>query len=185
LSHPYFYDGDAVEAQAYSVPRELRFQNRTILEVLTSFDSIEQLKANMTTLALNAKKVAPFENLAPLEDRLLKRIISVEELTAMGKSPEVRRLEERFVDLDSSQNLLRNVTKTEENEDEKREEPICFVLGRSGSGKTFFAIGYAATFGVKDRRHTTLYVHQAWLLGICCREERYAICGAYERAIGD
>jgi hypothetical protein len=158
LSHPYFYNGNLAEAQAFSAGRQFAFGTKKLENLLLSFESRDQLIANMTKCSINATKVIPYSKSTPLEDRLNKRIICIEEKTVTESVEEVKLLKDRFVDLDSSKTLLRTTTLNEKNEPYKRELPLCFVLGPSGSGKTFFALKYAATFGVEHLRHTTLYI---------------------------
>jgi hypothetical protein len=99
-----------------------------------------------------------FEQGQTVENKLHNTIIPLFE------SGEVETLHNRFVHLHSSVEILRESTTcgTDTPGVEKdRIPPIFLVLGASGSGKTFFSLKYAATFGLPEfegQQYTTWYL---------------------------
>jgi hypothetical protein len=87
--------------------------------------------------------------LKTIEDRLVKRGV-----VYLNSQAEGEMLALRYTELPSSRMLIKSAVT------EKRSKPLCFVTGASGSGKTFFAIKQAATFGIKTPK-ATLYCQPA------------------------
>jgi hypothetical protein len=167
LSKRYFYDKaffdiPSIEELRQSQQLPAAFGGMTVGEVRQKYTEEElRERAESVSAMLPSKVVAFFAQGETLEDKLHNKII------AFNAIPEVKVVEERFTRLDSSQILLENELKrffskqTDIEPDSTRSDPAFFVLGPSGSGKSVFALKYAATFEIptfEKRRNTTWYL---------------------------
>jgi hypothetical protein len=155
FSHPYFYDGDIGDAQAASATRACKFESKKVKEVLALFEKDNEY---FVLPGIEAAKVLPYITVQTLEERLEEQIVCVTD------KDEVKLVTQRFVPLVSSQALVRGTT-SPQGILETRNQPLCFALGASGSGKTFFALKHAATFGVRETglKCVTVYLQPAGL----------------------
>jgi hypothetical protein len=138
--------------------RERVFAGKTVARLLNSFKKVEDLiNCFLEAGILNAEtKVVPYTSLRPIEDQLDGQIIC---FGSEGHN-ELDVIEKEYVALASSARIsdeaFRNVAKKM-----KRSPQVCFVLGSSGSGKTFFSVREAARTGTSnslEEKSTTIYV---------------------------
>jgi hypothetical protein len=113
-----------------------------------------------------------------LEERLEEQIVCVTD------KDEVKLVTQRFVPLASSKALVRGTT-SPQGILETRSQPLCFALGTSGSGKTFFALKHAATFGVRETglKCVTVYLQPAGLSSFRESKDPSDLMSAIRKAI--
>jgi hypothetical protein len=171
LSKRYFYQTKAFDNPYIQEERQPQlveaFGDLTVGEVRQKCSKEELLKKAESVISMLPTRV--FEFFAQgetLEDKLHNRIISFE------SGDEIKLIGERFTLLDSSAELLLNQTGRFFNKQKEikpipsRSDPAFFVLGPSGSGKSFFALKYVATFDIpkfEKQRNTTWYLKPAKL----------------------
>jgi hypothetical protein len=165
LSNRYFYHKDMFRfpsLQELIQPGLVAaFGGMTVGEVRRKYTKAELMKNAESALMAPSKVVQFIDQGETLEDKLHNRIIS------FGSRAEIAVIEGRFTPLESSAVLLQSEIdrfhskQTVVDPISSRSDPAFFVLGSSGSGKSFFAVKYAATFALPkfaNQQNTTWYL---------------------------
>jgi hypothetical protein len=131
--------------------RESAFRGLTVREVFQQ--PAEVWQRQFKSAGIDFEKVTPYDlSGTSIEDILVKRRI-----VPLSDVEEVKRFEEMYVPLVAERYLSDGQTVS--NATYSRMKKVCFVLGSSGSGKTFFALQHAADILdlAEGTKRTTLY----------------------------
>jgi hypothetical protein len=149
---------DSVRRGVFSSERGTFSANPTVDDVfrtLANPDDKGKLKAVFARACILFNRVSRYCKFVPVEDRFNGRIIC---LSGIDQS-QVDMVVERHIVLGSS-----NALAATGNDGKTEKTPLCFVLGSSGSGKTFFALKHAAEAGKvfsKSEKHVVFYLNPA------------------------
>jgi hypothetical protein len=156
FANQYFYSKRVDPMDPFLVRQRRKvFGEKSVLEVLRPLKSKEALKEFFCVVIIDWENVVDYTDLLPIEDKLDKQIV------CLSNAREWKVLQTEFVELESSKQMVRDVLPPSPTKD-NRNEPLCYVLGSSGSGKTFFALKHAAPIGQwksTKTRDTTIYIH--------------------------
>jgi hypothetical protein len=139
--------------------RQRVFRNETVKEILSSFTNAEDLIDFFIDVAIRdvKTKIYPYTDFLSIED-LLDGFAVV--CLGTDGAEELKRIKDRYVPLEISTNITQEAFPSVMPYD-SRTPKVCFVLGSSGSGKTFFSVKHAALVGSsksREKKSATLYV---------------------------
>jgi hypothetical protein len=169
FSNPYFYDDDTVLANKMRTKRERVFQSDTTIDQVRRKYSSDflQLAAEIGPCAF--ERVVTYFAAAdvPIERRLADRdIVPLD--GALPGSGEIPTYQERRVKdgVPTTIDILNDLMSSASSDCRARTYRLCYVLGSSGSGKTFFCLEHLRNFRNDDARDSvTLYLKAAGLEG--------------------
>jgi hypothetical protein len=153
FAHPIFYKkGDYMDPY-WVKSRQEAFREDSVAQVLAPLTTEKAVEDYFSSVITEWRQVIPYTVLVPIEERLHDQVVCLTDV------PEIKVLMEEYLPLNSSQKMI-DEAKLPSPSKKKRSMEACFVLGSSGSGKTFFAVKRAAPFGYSDqKRHTIFYLH--------------------------
>jgi hypothetical protein len=139
--------------------RKIEFKNDSVQVVLSRKEDLKELFTKAGISAFK-KKIQPLIPGLSNEEKLAKK-----QIIALNADAEVRNYKEQYVSLDDSVTRKRiALDALKPLSASKRSMPLIFVLGSSGSGKTFAALELGSSYKLyssEQLKSTTLYLNAA------------------------